>query len=105
LFNDSSITSEPHSRLASWCIDGMVYFKHCKIMKKDIFEVIGIMLILFLILLAYVRFKTITAPKIANTNEQYEPFGVVVEESIWTGELEPGRYTKSGIKILKKNER
>ena len=75
-------------------------------MRKYILEVIGIILILFMIFWAYIRF-TIVTPKIANvnTNEQYEPFGVVVEESIWTGELEPGRYTKSGIKILKKNER
>lgn len=38
----------------------------------------------------------------AQVYEPYEPFGVVVEETTWNGKLQPGRYTKSGILIIKK---
>jgi hypothetical protein len=34
--------------------------------------------------------------------QPYEPFGIIVDETTWDGKLEPGRYTKSGIKILDK---
>jgi hypothetical protein len=37
--------------------------------------------------------------------QPYRPFGIVVEETTWNGKLESGRYTKSGIKVLKKHER
>jgi hypothetical protein len=37
--------------------------------------------------------------------QPYKPFAIVVEETEWHGKLEPGRYTKNGIKILEKHER
>lgn len=33
--------------------------------------------------------------------EPYENFGIVVDEFKWEGKLQPGRYTKSGILIIK----
>jgi hypothetical protein len=44
-----------------------------------------------------------------NTQEHlvYEPFkkfSMEVDHEEWNGKLEPGRYTKSGILIIKQNE-
>jgi len=35
--------------------------------------------------------------------EPYENFGIVVDEFKWEGKLQPGRYTKSGILIIKQH--
>jgi uncharacterized alpha/beta hydrolase family protein len=70
-------------------------------MKKYIIEVIIIIMILFMIFWAYVKF-TVTQEVKVEPHQPYEPFGIVVDETTWDGKLEPGRYTKSGIKILKK---
>jgi hypothetical protein len=35
--------------------------------------------------------------------EPYKPFSMEVDHAEWHGKLEPGRYTKSGIKILDKH--
>ena len=53
---------------------------------------------------AYVKF-TVTKEVKVEPHQPYEPFGIVVDETTWDGKLEPGRYTKSGIKILEKHER
>lgn len=37
--------------------------------------------------------------------QPYKPFAIIVDETHWDGELEPGRYTKNGVKILEKHER
>ena len=37
--------------------------------------------------------------------EPYKPFSMEVDHAEWHGKLEPGRYTKIGIKILEKHER
>jgi uncharacterized alpha/beta hydrolase family protein len=73
-------------------------------MKKYIIEVIIIIMILFMIFWAYVKF-TVTKEVKVEPYQPYEPFGIVVDETTWNGKLEPGRYTKSGIKILEKHER
>lgn len=42
------------------------------------------------------------------TISEYEPnenFGIVVDEFKWEGKLQPGRYTKSGILIIKQDEK
>ena len=49
---------------------------------------------------AYVRF-TITE-QVSNEYKPYEPFGMEVDHVEWNGKLEPGRYTKNGVKILRK---
>ena len=33
--------------------------------------------------------------------QPYRPFAITVEETTWNGKLEPGRYTKNGVKIIK----
>lgn len=33
--------------------------------------------------------------------EPYKPFGIVVNETTWSGKLQEGKYTKSGILIIK----
>lgn len=33
--------------------------------------------------------------------EPYKPFSIVVSQDEWHGKLEPGRYTKSGVLIIK----
>lgn len=37
--------------------------------------------------------------------EPYKPFSMEIGHDEWHGKLEPGRYTKNGIKILDKHER
>jgi uncharacterized alpha/beta hydrolase family protein len=69
-------------------------------MKKYIVEVMIIIMIIFMIFWAYVRF-TITE-QVSNEYKPYEPFGMEVDHVEWNGKLEPGRYTKNGVKILRK---
>ena len=37
--------------------------------------------------------------------ESFKKFSMEVDHEEWHGKLEPGRYTKSGIKILDKHEK
>lgn len=68
-------------------------------MKKYLVEVMIIIMIIFIAFWAYVK-VTITDEVIV-PYEPYKPFGIIVDETTWNGKLEPGRYTKSGIKIIK----
>ena len=44
----------------------------------------------------------ISKPKeVISEYQPYKAFAITVEETVWNGKLEPGRYTKSGIKIIK----
>ncbi len=42
--------------------------------------------------------------QILSVYEPYENFGIVVDEFKWEGKLQPGRYTKSGILIIKQQD-
>jgi uncharacterized membrane protein (DUF106 family) len=72
-------------------------------MKKYILELMIIIMIIFIIFWAYIRFTVVT--QVVNNYEPYEPFAMEVDHVEWHGKLEPGRYTKSGIKILRKDEK
>ena len=73
-------------------------------MRKYLIEVIIIIMILFMIFWTYLKF-TVTQEVKVLPYQAYKPFAITVDEDEWHGELEPGRYTKSGIKILEKHER
>jgi uncharacterized protein (DUF58 family) len=71
-------------------------------MRKYIIEVTIIIMILFMIFWAYLKF-TITEEVKVLPYEPYKPFAMEVSHEEWHGKLEPGRYTKSGILIIKQN--
>lgn len=73
-------------------------------MKKYIVEVMIMIMILFMIFWGYLKF-TLTKEVKIEPYESYKPFGMEVSHEEWHGKLEPGRYTKSGIKILSKHEK
>jgi hypothetical protein len=61
-------------------------------------------MILFMIVWGYLKF-TLTKEVKIEPYEPYKSFAMEVDHVEWYGKLEPGRYTKSGIKILQKHER
>jgi hypothetical protein len=83
--------------------------KNNKMKKTYIIEAIIVILILFVVFWTYLRLKAMAEINTTYYNrlqyKPYEPFGIIMEETTWDGKLEPGRYTKSGIKILNKHER
>jgi hypothetical protein len=56
---------------------------------------------LCLLLMLGVASCTQEEPK-AQPFQPYKPFSMEISHDEWHGELEPGRYTKNGIKILDK---
>ena len=72
-------------------------------MKKTyLLEVILIIILFFVAISVYLRYTVLQPLHVQNTYEPYENFGIVVDETTWNGKLQPGRYTKSGILIIKK---
>lgn len=74
------------------------------IMKNSRLYPIVILLVFYLGIILYLNTKSTKM----NTQQHlgYEPFKVFsmeVDHEEWNGKLEPGRYTKSGILIIKQN--
>lgn len=69
-------------------------------MKKYLVEVIIIIMIIFMVFWAYIKF-TVTEQVKLEPWKPYQPFAIIVEETTWDGKLEPGKYNKNGIKISK----
>jgi hypothetical protein len=69
-------------------------------MRKYLIEVIIIMMIIFMVFWAYVKFTLTTEVRVESWRSN-QTFGVVVDEFKWEGQLQPGRYTKNGVLIIK----
>jgi hypothetical protein len=71
-------------------------------MKKTyLLEVILIIILFFVAVSLYLRYTVLQPLQVQNTYEPNENFGVVVDEFKWEGKLQPGRYTKNGVLIIK----
>ena len=69
-------------------------------MRKYLIEVIIIIMIIFMVFWAYVKFTLTTEVRVESWRSN-QTFGVVVDEFKWEGKLQPGRYTKNGVLIIK----
>jgi heme/copper-type cytochrome/quinol oxidase subunit 2 len=71
-------------------------------MKKTyLLEVILIIILFFVAVSLYLRYTVLQPLQVQNAYEPNENFGVVVDEYKWEGKLQPGRYTKNGVLIIK----
>lgn len=71
-------------------------------MKKTyLLEVILIIILFFVVVSLYLRYTVLQPLHVQNAYESNENFGVVVDEFKWEGKLQPGRYTKNGVLIIK----
>lgn len=71
-------------------------------MKKTyLLEVILIIILFFVAVSLYLRYTVLQPLHVKNAYESNENFGVVVDEFKWEGKLQPGRYTKNGVLIIK----
>ncbi len=65
---------------------------------------IAILLLFYLVTILYLNTQSTkmnTQPVLGY--EPYKAFSIEVDHEEWHGQLEPGRYTKSGILIIKQN--
>lgn len=73
--------------------------------KKRVVEALLIVTVLLTIMVVYVNLVLKQKDVYLNSHRVYEPFGYETSHDEYINNMPSGRYTKSGVRILTKNER